>query len=280
MPEYIIDGISYTRVRKYKLSRYTLISSNNEIYEGKLICSTDEEDTERVLIERINKLWNTNYSTFLDLVFHSRRKTFASAIKALINGIRDSYTYKIINVSRKDSLSEITLTRDENTTEYGVINLSLSDKEIIKEKGLHFDNLVGYSFESKRNDYHRAWHEHIYGYISSSEIEDKVILPALVNIGVPNLDHFSFDKLDKYFNKMVFEEKELVKIKDKYYDSTKWVSRLQSKIPDVRLEAILDENYSGVKPKGTSYWYINVSKEGTNHLALMNFGHNFVHWIH
>lgn len=64
----------------------------------------------------------------------------------------------------------------------------------------------------------------------------RVIIPVLVNIEIPNLDLFSFDK-------KVFEEKELVKMTG------------QNGSPDcnIKLEAILDENYSGVKTKGTSY---------------------------
>jgi len=88
----------------------------------------------------------------------------------------------------------------------------------------------------------------------------------------------------KYFDKIVFDQKELVKITDRrydnYYDSSKWLARLQTKIPEnITLEAILDENAFEIKPKGSSYWFLKVTKNNIIQSAVMGFTHNFIQWI-
>ena len=154
--------------------------------------------------------------------------------------------------------------------------------KLLEKVGRTISNLEGYTFKSKC--FSDAWNRHVFTDISSDEIEDSIIVPTLSMICSPDTNSYTYDSIDKYFDKVVFDDKELVCITpdrkyNKYYDCTKWLNRLQAKVPNVQLEAILDEDAYDVKPRGSSFWYIRATKDGNTRAAIMGFSQNFIMWL-
>lgn len=131
---------------------------------------------------------------------------------------------------------------------------------------------------------HSTMFTHTIKKVDFEEIEDKIIIPTLQFMQCPDENLYSFDSIDKYFDEIVFVKKELVcttpdRRFNKYYDCTKWLERLQTKMNGVQLEAVLDENAYDLKPKGSSFWYIRVTRDNITRAAIMGFSHGFINWL-
>ena len=289
MSSYTISSFEETgNFDKINHAEICIKDTNGEKYIGNVESSFGKKiSNEQLTLERINRYWGTKHNKLVGLTFQSHKNKFPSAFKAFFNGKREFYDHKITLVEAKDSFYKIASYINKNRcSSKDSVLWFYSKKEIndlLKITDRNIDNLVGYTFSSKYKHFDDAWNRYIFGIIKTEDIENKVIIPVLENIMTPDGNRYEYKHLDKYFDKIVFEDKELVKITDReynnYYDSTKWLERIQIRIPDVKLEAVLDENKFNIKPKGSSYWYITATKDGKKHDAIMGFNHNFIQWI-
>lgn len=264
----------------------------------------DESFLRRQLLKTIN------YSRMFDgldkieslheFEFKSAYKPFNLAFEKILEGDCGYYEHTIgsacinggcyeFNSEPRKSPSGELLKRSSSDTLYihaGYLSGKLDN--LLAPTGRKFEELGGYTFSSNKKGFSDALKDLIYGQIrvTQEEIEDKVIVPCLAEATSPDVNMFTFNAIDKYFDTIVFDKKELVVIPDgcraRYYDSTKWLERLQTKMPhNVTLKPILDRNAYKISTKGSSYWFITITRvteEGViiEEPALMSFTQGFI----
>lgn len=287
MPNYTIS--SFEEIEKLGAFRrkIRIKDTNGEVYIGYIYLSPFRQQIEEIILENINNSQNTEYTKLVGITFANNKETFPSAFKYFYKGEKIFYNHRVTEVIVRKHHYQIKseIDGEAHSSRDNAIWVYSSEEinDLLKQIGRNIDNLVGYEFQSKYKYFDDAWNRHIFGIIKEEDIEDKIIVPALANIAHPDQNQYEYKYLDRYFDEIVFGTKELVKITkykwNNYYDSTKWLKRIQAKIPNVNLTPILDENKYDIKPRGSSYWYITATKDGSEHAAIMGFGKNFITWI-
>ena len=138
-------------------------------------------------------------------------------------------------------------------------------------------------FQSNIKEFDHALFEILYDQasITVDNIEDKILIPALNTFDYVDSDSFKYQALNHYWNNCL--DRQLVcKITDRefnnFYDVNAWCQHMNTKLTDVVLEPVPEENpFIDIQPKGSSYWYLKLShRNGRISYAICGFSYNFI----
>lgn len=157
---------------------------------------------------------------------------------------------------------------------------------IRKSLGLTLEQFLCFQFVSGIDRFDEALNDKIYNveHITANNIEDRILVPALEKLLVPDTEMFPYDAHNGYWDKCISSGL-LTKMTDRnftnYYDSEKWCHHMNTKLKNVTLSHV-NEYISEitVRPKCGSFWYIKINYNdhsgNKDTYALCGFGHSFI----